>query len=283
MEIRSLANTGFDTIFKAFSQAFADYEMQLNSEQLRTMLKRRGFVAELSFAAFDDDEIVAFTLNGIGKFGDSATAYDTGTGTVKERRGEGLATEIFSYSIPHLRAAGIGQYLLEVLQHNTGAVSIYRNLGFEVTREFNYAVQDNDLVGKAAEVAEDTYSLRNAGPEILNVAPVFWDFNPSWQNSNESILRTVDDFIFLGVYAGEELIGYGVFEPASGDITQIGVHKQHRRKGVGSMMLGEMTRLNRNKMIKALNTDISCNSVNGFLVARNLAPTGRQFEMVRNL
>ena len=115
------------------------------------------------------------------------------------------------------------------------------------------------------------------------MAPVFWDFNPSWQNSNESILRTVDDFIFLCVYAGEELIGFGVFGPASGDITQIGVHKQHRRKGVGSMMLGEMTRLNRNKMIKALNTDISCNSVNGFLVARNLAPTGRQFEMVRNL
>lgn len=66
------------------------------------------------------------------------TAYDTGTGTLKEYRGTGLGTEIFRHSMPHLRRAGVGQYLLEVLQYNTRAVSVYRNLGFETVREFNY-------------------------------------------------------------------------------------------------------------------------------------------------
>ena len=120
MEIKSLEKTDFDTLFRAFGRAFADYEVQLNAEQLRAMLTRRGFDPALSFAAFDGAQIAAFTLNGIGNFNGVPTAYDTGTGTLKEYRGTGLATEIFRHSMPHLRRGGVGQYLLEGLQHNTG-------------------------------------------------------------------------------------------------------------------------------------------------------------------
>jgi ribosomal protein S18 acetylase RimI-like enzyme len=109
------------------------------------MLKRRGFNPDLSFAAFDNNEIVSFTFNGIGNFNGIPTAYDTGTGTLKSHRGKGLATQIFEYSIPYLREAGIRQYLLEVLQHNTKAVSVYKNLGFKTSREFNYFAQKNEL------------------------------------------------------------------------------------------------------------------------------------------
>ncbi len=51
MEIKSLGKTGFETIIKAFSQAFADYDIQLNAGELKTMWKRRGFNPDLSFAA----------------------------------------------------------------------------------------------------------------------------------------------------------------------------------------------------------------------------------------
>lgn len=57
------------------------------------MLKRRGFNPDLSFAAFDGSEIDAFILNGIGDFNGLPTAYDIGTGTRKEYRGKGWATE----------------------------------------------------------------------------------------------------------------------------------------------------------------------------------------------
>lgn len=96
MEIKSLGKTDFDIVFEAFNRAFADYEIQLNKEQLQMMLKRRGFDPELSFAAFEKGGIVAFTFNGIGNFGGMPTAYDTGTGTLKEYRGKGLATEVFN-------------------------------------------------------------------------------------------------------------------------------------------------------------------------------------------
>ena len=38
MEIKSLEKTSFGTLFEAFGQAFADYEVQLDKTQLRRML-----------------------------------------------------------------------------------------------------------------------------------------------------------------------------------------------------------------------------------------------------
>lgn len=96
MTVRSLANTDFGTLAEAFGRAFSEYEVQIDHNELRSMLRRRGFDPALSFAAFDDaGKIAAFTFNGIGIFDGTPTAYDTGTGTIAEYRGQGLATRIF--------------------------------------------------------------------------------------------------------------------------------------------------------------------------------------------
>ena len=118
MEIRNLEHTDFETIFHGFKKAFADYEIHFEKEEVRSMLKRRGYNPQLSFAAFDNDEIVAFTLNGTGTFNGVLTAYDTGTGTIKQYRGQSIAGKIFTHSLPFLKESGISQYLLEVLQNN---------------------------------------------------------------------------------------------------------------------------------------------------------------------
>jgi len=282
MEIKSLSGIDFDVIFTAFEKAFADYELQQDKTQLRIMLKRRGFDPGLSFAAFDNGRILGFTFNGIGEFEGIPTAYDTGTGTLKEFRGQGLATRIFEYSIPHLKAVGIRQYLLEVLQHNTKAVSVYRNLGFEISREFNYFIQENSKVRNDQEIRE-TFSVRPITFGQVTSAQEYWDFYPSWQNSFDSIRRSEADFVCLGVFENERLVGYCVFEPVSGDITQLAVDKGHRRRGAASLMLREMTGLNLNNKIKAVNTDVTCDPVTEFMMAKNIALQGKQFEMIRKL
>ncbi|MCV4872509.1 hypothetical protein OFB47_32435, partial [Escherichia coli] len=82
------------------SRAFADYEVRIDKRQLQDMLVRRGFEPALSYGAFEAGQIIAFTLNGIEEKDGTCTAYDTGTGTIKEFRGRGLAAKIFQYSIP---------------------------------------------------------------------------------------------------------------------------------------------------------------------------------------
>lgn len=283
MEIKSLANTGFDTIFEAFSKAFADYEMQQDKEQLRSMLKRRGFNADLSFAAFEGDDIVAFTFNGIGSFEGATMAYDTGTGTLKEYRGKGLATQIFEHSLPYLKEAGVRQYLLEVLQHNTKAASVYRNLGFEVVREFYYSMQDNDKITNQVKIPDIPYDIKSINIEELSAATGFWDFYPSWQNSIESINRVAGDFICLGVFTMGQLIGYCVFDSTSGDITQIAIDRQYRRQGFASLLLERILELNKYASVKVINTDIHCESIIAFLEVKNIPIRGKQFEMIKRI
>lgn len=43
------------------------------------MLVRRGYNPDLSYAAFDGNAIVSFTLNRTGSFNGAPTGYDTGT------------------------------------------------------------------------------------------------------------------------------------------------------------------------------------------------------------
>lgn len=281
IKIKSVGNTSFDTLFEAFDQAFAEYEVRLDKRQFQAVLKRRGFNPDLSFAAFDGDRIVAFTCNGIGNFNGVYTAYDTGTGTLKDYRGQGLATRVFEHSLPHLREAGIGQYLLEVLQRNAKAVSVYRNIGFETTREFNYFRQENQTVRH--EIKDSPYAINPIDIGGFESISSFWDFEPSWQNSLESIRRSPESFISLGAFDGEKTVGYCVFEPTSGDITQIGVDKRHRRKGIASLLLQSMLERNESRSTKVLNTDVGCESITGFLQAKNIVFSGKQFEMRRKI
>ena len=283
IKLKSLKDIHFDVIYEAFNQAFANYEVQINKVQLQTMLKRRGFDPELSFAAFDGDKIVAFTLNGIGDFKGIRTAYDTGTGTLQEYRGQGLATQVFEYSIPFLREAEIKQYLLEVLQHNTQAVSVYRNLGFEVTREFYYSMQTNENISNLIKESDTLYSVKPISIDQLDLFTEFCDFIPSWQNSFDSIQRVANDFIYLGVFAKERVVGYCVFEPISGDVTQIAVDREYRRKGIASLLLKEILNLNKNSILKIVNTDVTCDSITNFIKSKNIEVKGKQFEMIRKI
>ena len=222
-------------------------------------------------------------MNGLGNFNGIPTAYDTGTGTLMEYRGKGLATKIFEFSIPYLKEANIGQYLLEVLQHNTKAVSVYQKLGFEANREFHYFIQKNEEIHHKPQIEDGGYSIQQIDIDKFNSISDFWDFYPSWQNSFESIKRAIDNFVSLGVFVDKQIIGYCVFEPASGDITQIAVDKQHRRKGVATLLLHEITKLNKFETIKVINTDIACGSITNFLKANNIEIKGKQFEMIKKL
>lgn len=84
-------------------------------------------------------------------------------------------------------------------------------------------------------------------------------------------------------FADKKLIGYCVFEPDSGDITQIAVDKANRRNGIASLLLHEVGKLNKNTKTKLINIDITCSSMVDFLKAKNIEITGKQFEMIKEI
>lgn len=281
--IKSLKGINFDLIFESFKEAFSDYEVQLNKEELQAMLIRRGFNPKLSFAAFKGGKIISFTLNGIGHFNGKKTAYDTGSGTLKEYRGQGLATKIFNSSIPFLKEAGVSQYLLEVLQHNKKAVSVYKKIGFEISREFNYYVLKNEEYRPIGKIMQSDYRIEQISKTESESMIKFCDFNPSWQNSFDAINRNSSDFIINGVFKENKLLGYCVFEPISGDVTQIAVDKEYRRNGIATNLINEVLKHNKRDSFKVLNTDTNCESITKFFEANSIIPNGKQFEMIMQL
>lgn len=281
MVIRNLGHTGFDTLFCAFERAFADYEIHFEKEEVRSMLQRRGYNPKLSFAAFVNDDIVAFTLNGIGIFNGIPTAYDTGTGTLKEYRGQNLAGTIFTHSIPFLKEAGVRQYLLEVLQNNEKAISVYRRMHFETTREFDCFRQtierlDNQNVNAGCLV--EAVSL-----DAIRQSQSCCDFTTSWQNSIESIERGMSELTCLGAFLDRKMVGHCVFDVQTGDLTQIAVRRDYRRKGIGSRLLQEAAGQMKTDFIKVLNIDSETPTMPAFLQNRNIPLASKQFEMVLSL
>lgn len=284
VEIKALSGVEFQILYESFSKAFSDYDMpSLSIEDLERMLVRRGFNPDLSFGAFENNELVSFTFNGIGNYNGKKTAYDTGTGTIKEFRGKGLARKVFLESIPYLQKAGIEQYLLEVLQHNDKAIPLYTSLGFEVTREFNFFVQDVKELKMDNISIPDAFTCKKLDSILPDKMVELVGFQPSWQNSFDSLERANHDFIVLGVFIQEELIGYGILDPKTGDIAQIAVDRRFRRRGVGSGIIKELQKYNEHHSIKVLNTDVNCFSFVKMMESIGIPLRGKQFEMIKKL
>ena len=281
IEIRCLDGVGFDALFSGFESAFSDYAIRFNKDEVWSMLIRRGYEPRLSFAAFDGDKIVAFTLNGIGQFNGIPTAYDTGTATVKDYRGQGLARRIFDYSLPFLKDAGIRQYLLEVLQDNRQAIIIYRSIGFETTREFDCFRQNLSEIRNLVDARPDAgCRIAAIGADAVGNALRFCDFSASWQNSVESIDRGRSQLTCLGAFLADRLAGYCVFDRATGDLTQIAVDTGLRCRGIGTRLLQSAVSMMKTDFIKVLNIPATDIMLHRFLSGKNIPLLNKQFEMI---
>lgn len=260
MVIRPLAAADFDAVHAAFVDAFSDYVVPLQParEQLAEMLTRRGWVPEASVAAFEDDRIVAFTLNGI----DGTRGYDSGTGVAPTHRRRGLGRELMRASYPLLRERGCTEYVLEVLEANGRAKALYENEGFAVTRGLqSWTCQST---------SDDAFAPREAEPS-------WWDVQPSWQNSPASVSRAREPHVTFG---NDD--GYVTLFLRSGDVPQLAVRPGARRNGLGTRLLRAAAALAQ-KPLRIMNVDERDSGIASFLEHAGAAKFVRQWEMVRAL
>lgn len=285
LEIRSLEDTSLAELHVAREAAFAAYVTSWTPAEYERLLQRRGYRPELSFGAFASGTLVSFVLNGIGSFNGLLSAYDTGTGTVPAYQGQGLAGRLLEAALPGLRKAGVQQYVLEVLTDNKPAVRLYQKQDFAHSRTFNYFMQEVPLLQPKPPRFGAPYVIEQLSltDELIKAMQAMWDFHPSWQNSFEALLRKPDDFVSVGVYLEAELCGYGIIEPASGDIPQLAVRKDMRRRGIGTQIFHALSAHNQSAKTKAVNTDVQCEPLTAFLLRLGYPLSGSQYEMIKAL
>lgn len=230
----SLKNVSLKSIFETFSDAFSDYVVpfDLTYDQFEGMMKRRGMQLEHSIGAFDKDKLIGFTLNSIRQWNNKLTAYDVGTGVIKEYRSKGVGKRLFEKILPALRQNGVSTYLLEIIQNNDKAVKLYKKLGFNIQREYICYVFQKSVLDKQRLRVYPNFKIEITEKPDWDKYKSFWDFSPSWQNSIDSINQDISRFNVVEIYESNELIGYGVIEIDTGDIPQIAVNKKHRRQTI---------------------------------------------------
>ena len=272
---RLLSDEEFASLHECFLYAFSDYEvdMQMSLEQFRQRIVRDGVSLPMSAGAFDGERMIGFCINGVGEWQGKPTAYDAGTGVIREYRGRGVAKELFAFLERRLKEAGVVQYLLEVLTSNTPAATLYRKLGFEDTRRLAVFRSSTRI-----EPSGDADVRRVESPD-WELFQSFWDGYPSWQNSIAAVER-VSDRLIVGAYAEGACVGYGVVFVPSWNLMQLAVSPKHRRKGIGSMLLAALERPER---LKINNIDEQLTATLAFYEANGYTRVLDQFEMMKTL
>lgn len=285
ISIKSLSGVTIQIIYDAFANAFSDYvePFNLSYEQLKYMIERRGFNLDLSFGAFNKDQLVGFTLNGIGDWNGKLTAYDTGTGIIKEFRKKGVATKLFNESLPVLRENNISQYLLEVIRTNTSAYELYKKAGFDVTREFDYYISTKDKISINKNKLNKDFSIKEIKTPNWELFITFWDFIPSWQNSIDSINRKLEYFIILEIFDKDSVVGYGIIEKETGDIPQMSINKKYRRNGLATTLFYHLIQYSEKDEIKIINIPNTFYPFKKFATSINLTAGLGQYEMLLKL
>ena len=262
IEVRALTGVPFEQIFEAFSLGFSDYVVpfQPSIDALREMLTRRGFVASFSVGAFDGDQLVGITLNGV----DGDRAYDSGTAVIPTHRRQGLSSRMMQMSFELL---GPRTYILEVLQQNIPAVALYESLGFQHTRPFQ-------VWSFAAQTPTRVTELANADLDLIRS---WCDVEPSWQNDVASLRRARDSYVVLGTDDGA-----AVLFPRTGDLPLLAVAPHARRQGLGQQLLNAAAR-RADKPLRILNVDDRDAGIAAFLETCGATRGPRQFEMKKRL
>lgn len=273
---RLLSNDDFDPMYECFLLAFSDYEvdMRMSREQFRQRLTRDGVRLDLTAAAFDGERMIGFCLNGFGEWQGKTTAYDGGTAVIPNYRGRGVAKEMMSFVERKLKEAGAFQYLLEVLTSNVPAAALYRKLGFINTRRL-VVLRSATRVSRATDV-----SIRRLEKPDWLLFRTFWDGYPSWQNSADAVDRISTDRDIVGAFVNDECVGYGVVFVPSGNLMQLAVVPNYRRRGIGSAILAS---LETSEPLKVTNIDEDLKGPIAFYEANGYQQVFAQYEMIKTL
>lgn len=278
---KTLKNIELKVIYNTFIEAFSDYQVKfdISFDNFQIMMKRRGLNLDFSMGAFKDDKMVGFILNGVREWNGKITIYDVGTGVVLEHRKKGVTRDMFEKLLEVCRDKKIEQYLLEVLQENIGAVNLYKGNGFQITREFDcYFLNkfNNSTNEKIILEKIDSFS-----EEIWRELKKYWNYNPSWQNSIDSIKANFNNFIYIVAKSKDKIVGYGIIEKTTGDIPQIAVSPQYRRQGIGKAIVNRLINSLDIERFKILNVDSRDLEMEKFLLSIGGEKYTKQFEMIK--
>lgn len=262
IEIRFLKNKNFTEVYSTSREAFSDYALNMSNLTDKILYNRalkNGISFESSVAAFENDQMVGYTLVGIGPWKNTVSAYDISTGIIKPFRGQGIANQMFDFILKKLQSKGIHKFVLEVLQNNTPAIKTYEKVGFYIVREFDcFQLEFNKK--KTFEKKVKNLQIQSVQKDQLSSFQDFLDWPPSWENSFAAIQRIPDEVVLLSAAHENRPGGLLAYYPALNWMMCLAVDKPIRRSGIATELLSSLIEKIQDKvplikLVNVLHTD----------------------------
>ena len=186
---------------------------------------------------------------------------------------------MFKASLPILRASNVSQCLLEVICSNTPALKLYQKIGYTASREIDCYISPKAQLQIDTSRDKELFQIKEINNPDWNQMKTFWDFEPSWQNSIDSIKRKIQNFKLFGVFIEGVLAGYGAIESATGDIPQFAIAGPYRRKRLATTLFNRLVGVSSAAEVKVINADASYKPLEQFAASISLSPKIGQYEM----
>ena len=224
----------FEELHDAFLDAFSKYFVSFRpgKEQFhRRIYSKFNISTELSGVAMSGNKIESFILHTINTYQKKKTIYNGGTGTRINRQGEKMANRLYEYLFPNLKASGAERILLEVVDKNMRAQKLYENLGFKFTRVLKcYKLTDQIKVSNNTDL---TIKPGEWNDSLINNL----SFEPCFMDSTNQLHYNLKHEKVLIAKIDNQPVGHLVFQPDLGRISQLAVHSDHRKKGIGKQLV----------------------------------------------
>ena len=240
-EMKDLQN-----LYGAFVQSFSGNSVTFSPSPAqfeRRIVNKLNITPSISSLMLEGTDIVGFVLHTLGTYEKKLTAYNGGTGLIPEHRGYKRSYLFYERLIPIIQAAGASRILLEVVSTNESAIRLYESLGFTKRKvvkcfKLNDQIEDNspDVVLKAVKTYDPKYES-------------YWDYSPTFLDSTAQLTHNLENEVILEAFINKLSVGYVIFQPAIGRISQFGVAPQWRNQGIGwALIYGVQTRSYQKKL-----------------------------------
>lgn len=237
------------------AEAFSDYAipMALSQERFEFLMHQRSLELQSSRVAVSDGKVVAIWLTGTR----GESAYLISSGTRPEFRSRGMARAMADSCLKDLRERGFRSFQTEVLRTNHTAARLYQSLGMVKQRLLDcYQLPPTQA---HTPIASDFKQIN--WDRISSQASNLRDWDPSWQNNDQSLDAIAKKLLCLSVCDGADLAAYIAIDASSGTVHQLAVRDDVRRVGIASSLLQATQTLVLDPTLKLINI---CQADTGF-------------------
>lgn len=286
MYMKALKPVDLTEMYITFLDAFSDYPIpfKLTKEQfVRKFVQKLKIDFGLSSGAYNyDGSLAGFIFTAINYYEGQLTAYNGGTGVRPRYRGFRLTTQMYEYLIPLFQEKNIKQCVLEVLTSNSRAIKAYEGIGFVKTKLFKcYVLNENqpsfkDVKAKSFEIIQVKYPN-------WNLYERFCDYQPSFLDSSRMIADNLANETIIEARENDVCIGFAIFQPNFGRISQIGIEHSNRRNGIGSGLMEYIYESSVIKKLTIINVNDEASGTKEFFSSLGFENQIDQYEMIMPL